>query len=334
MGVKRRQRDNACVTEAMSVERVGGWLARCAASLLLWLVPSLALASDPLALVLNWVPGADHAPFIFALRQGWYAQAGIALTVDSVAGSPEAIKRATRDPGTLAVTDFISCLRARSGTTAVTAVMALQPLSPYAVYFSAASGIERVQDLAGKRIAAQPQDPMRRLWQPLAQRNAVAADSVSWVDRSNAAKPDALAAGEADAAFNPFLHNHLNYVAVLGADMRVLWWHELGFAAYGQVLVAPDELIRRSPELVRRFVGGDAASLGTVPRAASALRRRPGDGISAARPRARAGSMGTGRTALPELARPASTARRVRSGAGCPHAARPGRCLRYPDGHG
>ncbi len=237
----------------MTAERNGGWLARWAA-ILLWLPLSPALASEPLALVLNWVPGADHAPFVFALRQGWYAQAGIALTVDSVAGSPEAIKRATRDPGTLAVADFISCLRARSGPTAVTAVMALQPVSPYAVYFSAASGIERVQDLADKRIAAQPQDPMRRLWQPLAQRNGVAAGSVSWVDRSNAAKPDALAAGEADAAFNPFLHNHLNYVAVLGANLRVLWWHELGFAAYGQVLAAPAELIRHSPELVRRFV--------------------------------------------------------------------------------
>ena len=43
-------------------------------------------------------------------------------------------------------------------------------------------------------------------------------------------------------------------MAVLGANMRVLWWHELGFAAYGQVLVATAELTRRSPELVRQFV--------------------------------------------------------------------------------
>jgi NitT/TauT family transport system substrate-binding protein len=225
-----------------------------AAGLLLCLALSPALASEPLTLVLNWVPGADHAPFFFALRQGWYAQAGIALTVDSVAGSPEAMKRAAHEPSTLAVADFVAYLRARSSFPDAAAVMALQPRSPYAVYFSAASGIERVQDLAGKRIAAQAQDPMRRLWRPLAQRNAAAAESITWVDRSNAAKPDALLAGEADAAFNPFLHNHLNYLAVLGTSMRVLWWHELGFAAYGQVLVATGELTHRSPELVRKFV--------------------------------------------------------------------------------
>jgi NitT/TauT family transport system substrate-binding protein len=214
-----------------------------------------AHAGTPLTLVLNWVPGAEHAPFFFALRQGWYADAGIALTVDSVAGSPEAMKRAAHDAGTVAIADFVSYLRAHSSFPGTTAVMALQPRSPYAVYFSAASGIERVQDLAGERIACQPQDPMRRLWRPLAQRYAVAADSVTWVDRSNAAKPDALAAGEADAAFNPFLHNHLNYAAVLGTNMRVLWWHDLGFAAYGHVLVATGELTHRSPEVVRKFVG-------------------------------------------------------------------------------
>ncbi len=213
-----------------------------------------ARADTPLTLVLNWVPGADHAPFFFALRQGWYAQAGIELTIDSVAGSPEAIKRAARGAGTVAVADFVAYLRTRSGLADTTAVMALQPRSPYAVYFSSASGIERVQDLAGKRIAVQPQDPMRGLWRPLAQRNGVTAGPAAWVDRSNAAKPDALAAGEADAAFNPFLHNHLNYAAVLGTSMRVLWWHELGFSAYGQVLVASAALTRRSPELMRRLV--------------------------------------------------------------------------------
>ena len=36
--------------------------------------------------------------------------------------------------------------------------------------------------------------------------------------------------------------------------MRVLWWHDLGFAGYGQVLVARAELIEGNPHLVREFV--------------------------------------------------------------------------------
>lgn len=227
---------------------------RLAAAALCWLVCAAARADTPLTLVLNWVPGADHAPFFFALRRGWYAQAEIALSIESVAGSPEAIKRAAQTPGTLAVADFVSYLRARSRYADTIAVMALQPVSPYGIYYSAASGIERVQDLAGKRIAVQPQDPLRLLWGPVAKRNGVATGTTLWIDRSNADKPDALAAGEADAAFNPFLHNQLNYAAVLGDNMRVLWWNDLGFAGYGQVLVATGDLSTRSPHLVGRFV--------------------------------------------------------------------------------
>jgi len=148
----------------------------------------------------------------------------------------------------------VAFLREYDKGVAVKAVMALQTLSPYAIYSAEESGIRTVSDLAGKRLGAQPQDPMRRLFGVLAVRNGLDPSAVIWVDRSNAAKPDAVASGEIDAALNPFLHNHLNYEATLGPRMRVLWWHDQGFAAYGQVLVANAALIEQSHDALRRFV--------------------------------------------------------------------------------
>ncbi len=225
------------------------WLA-CA----LIVAPATGWAAETVTLVLNWVPSAEHAPFFYAAEQGWYRDAGIELTIDAVAGSPHAIKRAAEQANTLAVSDFIAYLRTRGEHPTTVAIMALQPRSPYAIYYSARSGIGGVQDLAGKRIAAQPQDPMRGLWRVLARRNGSDASSVNWIALSNAAKPDALAAGEVDAALNPFLHNHLNYEAALGEEMSVMWWHELGFAGYGHVLVAGDKLAGEGAALVGRFV--------------------------------------------------------------------------------
>jgi NitT/TauT family transport system substrate-binding protein len=216
---------------------------------------SLAQAETPLTLVLNWVPSADHAPFYYAEQQGWYREAGIDLTIDSATGSPEAIKRALNEPGTLAVADFVSFVRTRDARTPATAIMALQPRSPYAVYFRAGTGIERPADLAGKRIAAMDQDPMRSLWLELARRNGIDPSQTRWVPLSNAQKPDALEAAEVDAALNPFLHNHLNYEAALGPRMRVFWWHQLGFPAPGHVLVASGTSIEAKADAVRRFVG-------------------------------------------------------------------------------
>ena len=224
------------------------------AALLLIVSPLSARCEEALTLVLNWVPGAEHAPFFYAKQQGWYRDAGIALTIDYVAGSPAAIQRAAQDPRTLASADFVAFLREYDKGSAVSAVMALQARSPYAVYSTEESGVRAMSDLAGKRIGAQPQDPMRPLFGVLAARNGLDPSGVIWVDRSNAAKPDALANGEIDAALNPFLHNQLNYEATLGSRMRVLWWHDLGFAAYGHVLVASRALLEQSPEVLRRLV--------------------------------------------------------------------------------
>jgi NitT/TauT family transport system substrate-binding protein len=213
-----------------------------------------AHAEDALTLVLNWTPGAEHAPFFFAHDQGWYARAGIALNIEPVLGSPGAARRAAGEARSVAVADFVSVLRGQAQGVDVTAVLVLQPVSPWAFYFSEGGGVAGPSDFPGKRLAAQSQDPMRALWSVLAKRAGVDPGAVHWIEMANAAKPEALARREIDVALNPFLHNHLSYRKALGERMRVSWWHDLGFAAYGHVLVAGPALIDQDPDLLRRFV--------------------------------------------------------------------------------
>ena len=237
----------------MDVPTIAQRLVACL-SLLACLMPYAASAGDEVTLALNWVPRADHMPFVFAHRQGWYRDAGIDLTIESLTGSPAAVKRAAESANTLAVADFVPFLREWAKGSSTSAVMVLEPHSPFAVYSAVDTGIRTLPDLAGKRIAAQPADLLRSLWPAFAAGLGVDARGLTWVDLANPAKPDALSAGEVDAAFNPFLHNHLNYAATLGERMRVLWWHQAGFPAYGHVLVAGAGTIEASPQLVQRFV--------------------------------------------------------------------------------
>lgn len=210
-------------------------------------------AEERLTVVLNWAPNAEHAPLFFAREQGWYAEAGIGVGLAPVLGSPLAIERAG-DARTLAVADFVAWLRASAAGREGAAVMVLEAGSPYALYFDRRAGIAGAGDFAGRRLAAQPRDPMRALWPVLAARSLGAVAPVRWVDMANAAKPEALAQGEIDVALNPFLHNHLAYAAALGERMRVVWWRDLGFEAYGLVLVSGPALMRDEPALLRRFL--------------------------------------------------------------------------------
>ena len=46
-----------------------------------------AQAGQSVSLILNWTPAADHSPFYYAKSQGWYANAGIDLSIEVGKGS-------------------------------------------------------------------------------------------------------------------------------------------------------------------------------------------------------------------------------------------------------
>ena len=39
-------------------------------------------AAEKVNFILNWVPGADHAPYFYARAQGWYEDAGLEVKID------------------------------------------------------------------------------------------------------------------------------------------------------------------------------------------------------------------------------------------------------------
>ena len=46
-----------------------------------------ARAAEPVSLLLNWTPTADHSPFYYAKQQGWYEKAGLDVTIEIGKGS-------------------------------------------------------------------------------------------------------------------------------------------------------------------------------------------------------------------------------------------------------
>ena len=55
-------------------------------------------AAEPVTFVLNWVAGGDHAPVYWAKEQGWYADAGIDLTIEEGRGRPLRSRRSAPAP--------------------------------------------------------------------------------------------------------------------------------------------------------------------------------------------------------------------------------------------
>ena len=107
-------------------------------------------AARPVTLMLNWTPNAHHVGIYAALAEGWYAEAGIDLTVvePADAGVEQAVASGAADIG---LAQAESLLPARAAGVPVVSVAAVLPVNDSALFALAADGIDRPRDLQGAR---------------------------------------------------------------------------------------------------------------------------------------------------------------------------------------
>ena len=120
--------------------------------------------------ILNWVPGADHAPFFHARAKGWYADAGLEVDILSGKGSGLSSQRVGAGTSHLGISDLATALVARSKGADLAAVMNIYANSPYGMYWLKKSGISGPKDFAGKKIGNPPWDAARVMWPAFAKR--------------------------------------------------------------------------------------------------------------------------------------------------------------------
>jgi NitT/TauT family transport system substrate-binding protein len=203
-------------------------------------LPMTASAADGVRVCLNWAPGADHVPLYAARQQGAFADADLAVDLRPGGGSGDAVAKLAAGECEVAVADFSAVIAARARGEKIVATLAFMADSPLAFYSIDGASLASPGDVRGRRIAADPKELARRLWPRFAKLQGVAADAVTWIDRPNNAKVDALAKGEADVVTNTFYHHHAEFEHAFGDRLRVLWWREFGVNPYGNVLVARD----------------------------------------------------------------------------------------------
>lgn len=229
------------------------WLT--AAVALALLAPAGARAQDTVEIdfVLNWIAGGDHAPYYYAKEQGWYADAGIDLDIEQGKGSAMAAQRTGLGASDMGLADLGTALIAKGKGADFTAIMNIYANSPYGMYWLKSSGIEDVQDFAGRKIGNPPSDAARAMWPALAKAVGLEPDSVTWVN----VQPNAKLAGLKSGAFDittSFYNIHHIFQRELGDDMGFFAWKEYGINPYGNSIIVNNEFLAENEEAVRRFV--------------------------------------------------------------------------------
>ncbi|WP_043359244.1 ABC transporter substrate-binding protein [Belnapia sp. F-4-1] len=212
-----------------------------------------ARAAEPVNLVLNWTPTADHAPYYYAKAQGWYEQAGIDLTIETGRGSGAAAQRVAAGGAQLGIADMATAMLARSRGSKLVAVMVVYANSPQGFYWLKSSGIGGPRDFAGRSIGNPPGDASRVMWPAFAKTVGIDPASVRFVNVSPQAKMQALRSRSIDIT-SDFYNEHDLKLRLFGDDLGFLAWREIGLNPYGNSILANEEVLRAKPGMVEAFV--------------------------------------------------------------------------------
>lgn len=212
-----------------------------------------ALASEKLNLVLNWTPGADHAPIFYALEQGRYAKAGIDLTVESGKGSAMSAQAVGAGASPIGIAEMGTAFVANSKGADLVAVMAIYANSPFVLYWKKSSGINGPKDFAGRTLGNPPADAARVMWPAFAKAVGLADGAVSFVNLAPQAKMPTLVAGRVDI-ISDFYNGHDVKLREVGNDLGFIRWSEVGINPYGNSFIVNRDYLKKKPEVVRNFV--------------------------------------------------------------------------------
>lgn len=237
----------------------GSWLRGGALALLATLATAgSALAETAVKFTLDWKFEGPSAPFLVALEKGYYAAEGLDVTIDTGAGSTEALPRVASGAYQMGFGDINSVVKFRDQNPDldVKAVMMMYDVPPFAIVGRKSQGVTTWQDLAGKKLGAPPPDGAFAQWPAFVKVNGIDTSSITIESIGFPVREPMLAQGAVDAVFGFSFSVMMNLKAagVPEDDISVILMSKNGLDLYGNAILVNPAFAAENPEAVKGFV--------------------------------------------------------------------------------
>ena len=224
-----------------------------------------ASLSEPLravTLLLGFRPDVQFAPFYVAQQEGFYADAGLEVTIEH-RQAPDVQRLVADGQAEFGVADATDVMIARTAEIPIRYVSTLYQSFPVALIGEAGTVPADPADLAGMRVGTP--GPFGSSWHALLallDAGGLTADDITVREYPQFNQVDGLANGDVDL-ITGFRNNEPLQLEDRGMSVDLLTVDDIA-PLPGPGMIVGDELIESDPELVRAFVEATAAAQAAV----------------------------------------------------------------------
>ena len=219
-----------------------------------------AQATEKFTFALNWFAVGDHAAYWVALDKGYFAKAGLDVTLENSKGSGDSIAKVDTDRADAGLADTVAVLAADARGARVKMVGMIFDKTPLNFFSRKDSPITKPKDLEGKSIGAPPGDGQRQAWPAFAKLHKIDESKVTWVNIEPTAKIAALAEKRVDV-IGDYTTGLPFYEKAMGVGNAVMLpWADTGFDLYSMSIIASEKSMKERPKVLRAFL--EAAYMG------------------------------------------------------------------------
>ncbi|MFQ3183633.1 MAG: NitT/TauT family transport system substrate-binding protein [Octadecabacter sp.] len=220
------------------------------------------LAETDLPFALDWKFEGPSAPYFQALDSGYFADAGLAVTISEGAGSLDAIPKVATGAFPIGFADINSLMRFldQNPGAPVTAVMMVYDKPPFAIVGRRSLGVEKPADLEGKILGAPPPDGAWAQFPIFAAETGIDVSAITVEPVGFPTREPMLAEGNVAAITGFSFSSTLNLkrLGVPEEDISVLLMADYGVDLYGNAIIVNTDFAKTNPELVTEFLSAIA----------------------------------------------------------------------------
>ena len=208
-------------------------------------------SKEHVVLKLKWVHQAQFTGNYVAKEKGFYAQNGLDVEILPFSFEDPTIEAVVQGKAQFGITGADELLLAREKGLPLVAIAVIYRINPACVYFFKDKNITAPKDLAGKRVGIERNSNVEISYNAMMARMHIDRNLVTEITTGYDAAE--LLANQTDASTG-YLINEPYQAIEQGYQIGTLLMSDYGAIHYADVIFTTEDLIRKDPSLVKRFL--------------------------------------------------------------------------------